>query len=101
MVWGVGFLNFLVRGEGGRGAMRAHISSFVILCRPQNRAAVRASLDALSGVEVHHCGEDGKIVAVSESEDEYQIGDMLTELQSIPGVIAANMVYHGIENESA
>lgn len=80
--------------------MSAHITSFVILCHPHSRQAVRATVAALPGVEVHHCGDDGKIVALAEGGNEQHIGDALTRLQSLPGVIAANMVYHGIaDNE--
>ena len=76
----------------------AHVSSFVVLCRPRDRDSVRAALAALPGVEVHHCGEDGKIVALAAG-DESHVGDALVRMQSVPGVIAANMVYHGAEEE--
>lgn len=77
--------------------MSAHITSFVILCRPQMRFVARDAVAALPGVEIHHCGEDGKIVAVAEGGDEFHIGDALVKMQNAPGVVAANMVYHGID----
>lgn len=78
--------------EGG-----AHITSFVILCRPQLRRGVSAAVAALPGVEVHHCGADGKIVAVAEGDDAQAMGEALMRLQDLPGVAAANMVYHGVD----
>ncbi len=77
--------------------MSAHITSFVILCHPRQRREVRDAAAALPGVEIHHCGEDGKIIALAEGANEHAIGDALLRLQSTPGVIAANMVYHGID----
>lgn len=77
----------------------AHITGFLILCRPQNRLAVSAAVAALPGVEVQHCGDDGKIAAVAESGGEEEISGAIMQLQSLPGVIAANLVYHGIDED--
>lgn len=76
--------------------MSAHISSFVVLCRPQKLGEARAAIAALPGVEIHYCG-GSKIVAIAEGGEEHHISDALAKMQDIPGVIAANMVYHGIE----
>lgn len=77
--------------------MSLHVTSFIILCRPQLRDAVKDEIAQLPGVEIHYCGEDGKIVALSEGGSEAHIGDAIAKMQSVPGVIAANMVYHGID----
>ena len=77
--------------------MSAHISSFVILCRPQERNAVSAAVADLPGVEIYHVADNGRIVALAEG-DGYHVGEALTQMQSLPGVIAANMVYHGIDD---
>ena len=77
--------------------MNMHITSFLILCRPENRHSVRAATAALPGVEIHYCGDNGKIVAVAESASESHITDALQTLQSMPGVVAANLMYHGVE----
>lgn len=79
--------------------MSAHITSFVILCRPHLRYVVRDATAALPGVEIYHCGDDGKIVALAEGDNERQVGDALVQLQTMPGVIAANMAYHGIDED--
>ena len=77
--------------------MSAHITSFVVLCRPQKVREVRAAIAAMPGVEIHYCGDGGKIVALAEGGSEHHIGDALAKLQSVPGVVAANMAYHGID----
>lgn len=77
--------------------MSAHITSFVILCRPQMRHRARDAIAELPGVEIYHCGDDGKIVAVAEGGNEFHIGDALVRMQNAPGVVAANMAYHGID----
>lgn len=80
--------------------MSVHITSFIILCRPQMHEAVRDSVADLPGVEIRYCGDNGKIVALAEGGSEAHIGDAISRMQSIPGVIAANMVYHGIDEEA-
>ena len=80
--------------------MSAHITSFVILCLPRMRFVARDAVAALPGVEIHHCGDDGKIVATAESASEIQIGDALVKMQNAPGVVAANMIYHAAEDET-
>ena len=79
--------------------LMTHISSFVILCKPQNRHAVADAVAALRGLEIHHCGSNGKIVAVAEGGTESHITQALQTLQDLPGVVAANLVYHGIDEE--
>lgn len=80
--------------------MSAHVTSFLILCRPQNSRAVAAAAATLPGVEIHHCGDDGKIVALAEGGTEAHITRALQELQDVPGVISANLVYHGIDEDT-
>lgn len=79
--------------------MSAHISSFVILCRPQQRHAVGAAVAKMPGVEIHHIADNGKIVALAEGGGAKHIGDALAQMQSLPGVVAANMVYYGVDGE--
>ncbi|MEW6690749.1 MAG: chaperone NapD, partial [Pseudomonadota bacterium] len=43
-----------------------NISGVVLRARPENVAAVRESLAALPGVEVHAASEDGRIVVTLE-----------------------------------
>ena len=51
----------------------------------------------LPGVEIYHVADNGRIVALAEGDGEH-VGYALTQMQSLPGVIAANMVYHGMDD---
>ena len=77
-----------------------HISSAVISVLPAMANAVLARLSAMQDVEVHgHAG--GKIVVVIEGKSTGEMGDRLTRIALLDGVIAANMVYEHIEQEEA
>ena len=52
-------------------------------------------LNALPGVEVHQTDADrGKIVAVLEGETLEQHGDLLRDIQDLPGVVTADLACH-------
>lgn len=78
-----------------------HITSFLILCRPQNRHSVAQAAAALPGLEVRHCGDDGKIVALAEGGTESHITTAMQRLQELPEVVAVNLVYHGVDEDDA
>ena len=73
-----------------------HISSAVILSRPEMADAVSAALGVMDGVEIH-ARQAGRIVVVIEGESAGELGGRLTEIAAIDGVIAANMVFEHIE----
>lgn len=81
--------------------MSAHISSFIILCLPEKRHTVAHAAACLPGVEIYRCSDDGKIIALAEGGHETHIAETLQTLQDLPHVIAANMVYHGIDEDSS
>jgi nitrate reductase NapD len=73
-----------------------HISSAVVSVLPGHVEKVLRELAALDVVEVHAC-ERGKIVVVIEGPDTGTLGDGLTRISFLDGVITANMVYEHIE----
>ncbi len=77
-----------------------HISSFLILCKPENRRMVADAAAALPGVEVCHSGANGKIVAIAEGGTETHITHALQTLQDLRGVVTVNLVYHGVEEST-
>lgn len=81
-------------------ARRYHVSSAVIFARPGREAAVRAALPGLAGVEVH-AAEGARIVITIEGRSTGELGDRLTEIALMDGVIAANMVFEHSEEEVA
>lgn len=77
-----------------------HISSIVVSVLPRMADDVLARLVAMPDVEVHgHQG--GKIVIVVEGSSTGAMGDCLTRIALLDGVVAANMVCEHIETEEA
>lgn len=75
-------------------------SGILVMVSPQNFAAVNNALNALEGVEVFQQEpETGRIVAVLEAEGIKAETDMLQAIKALPGVAAAEMVYHYFEDD--
>ena len=74
-----------------------HISSLLVHARPASLAAVRASLSALEGVDVHGDSESGKIVVTLETESSGRIVERLASIRDLAGVLSAVLVFHQIE----
>ena len=75
-----------------------HISSAVVSVLPAMADDVVAQLSAMRDVEVH-AHEGGKIVVVIEGASTGAMGDRLTRIALLDGVVAANMVFEHIEAE--
>jgi nitrate reductase NapD len=81
-----------------REAAYHHISSAVISTRPGHTQDVLAELSKLDGVEVH-AAQDNKIVVVIEGPNTGALGNRLTRIALLDGVITANMVYEHIDKQ--
>lgn len=75
-----------------------HISSAVISVRPGKLQDVLTELSKLDGVEVH-AARDSKVVVVIEGPNTGVLGDRLTRIALLDGVITANMVYEHIDKQ--
>lgn len=73
-----------------------HISSAVVVAMPGKEEDVVAQLSDMPSVEVHARG-NGRIVIVIEGRSTGEMGDRLTAVGRLDGVIAANMVFEHIE----
>ena len=69
-----------------------HISSAVVVVRPDAVERISASLGELDGVEVHASGNN-KIVTVIEGPTSGFLGDTLIQISAMDDVIAAHMVF--------
>lgn len=78
---------------------RHHISSAVVATMPAFTASVGAALAKMSGVEIHGAA-NGKFVIVLEGYSTGELGTTLTGISLLEGVIAANMVFEHVEEET-
>lgn len=86
--------NLLTAGSNGRH----HISSAVVLALPERREEVSLKLAAMRGVEVH-AGEGSRIVITIEGLTSGMLGETLTMISVMDGVLAANMVFEHSEDQ--
>lgn len=79
---------------------RHHISSAVVLALPERREEVSRRLAQMRGVEVH-AGEGSRIVITIEGPTSGMLGETLTTISVMDGVLAANMVFEHAEDQEA
>ena len=79
------------------------MSHSIIMCGvlvyaiPGTSESLAQDLTAMPGTEVHHKTEDGRLIVTVESDSQRKAGDVLLQLQSLPGVASASLVYHHFE----
>lgn len=74
-----------------------NISGVVVRTFPQDIDGVSRALMRLDGVEVHGANADGRLVVTVEQAGERATAEILTAMQSLPGVLSASMIYHQLE----
>lgn len=75
-----------------------HVSSAIVVVRPERMTVVQEQLASMDGVEVH-AAEGGKVVVVIEGGSTGALGARLSEMSLLEGVVAANMVFEHVEFE--
>jgi nitrate reductase NapD len=75
---------------------RHYISSAVVIALPAKLAAVRTSLESMTGVEIH-AAEGSRVVVTIEGPTSGSLGETLVQMSLLDGVLAANMVYEHVE----
>ena len=83
------------------GKPQAHIASMVVQCLPEKLTATANRLCAIDDVDVPERDERGKLVVLIEAADESILMSRIGQIESTPGVISANLVYHQIDTEEA
>ncbi|SMH30569.1 chaperone NapD [Mesorhizobium australicum] len=79
---------------------RHHISSAVVVALPERRAELSELLAAMRGVEVH-ASEGSRVVITIEGPTSGMLGETLTAISAMDGVLAANMVFEHAEDQEA
>lgn len=77
-----------------------HLSSLVVHARPERLAEVSAALTR-EGCEVHGEHPAGKLVITLETATQGVLSETLTRIQLLPGVLAATLVFHHVEERSS
>ncbi len=75
-----------------------HISSLIVYCDTASKEAARATIEALSGVEVHAIDECGKLIVVIEANSEAETLAHIDRINEIKGVYSTALVYHHCES---
>jgi nitrate reductase NapD len=86
----------LLRGQFA--APQCHIASLVVQCLPEKLEKTCSLIESLPSTEVPKRGEKGKFVVLLEMESEADLLDRITEIETMPGVISANLAYHQIDD---
>lgn len=71
-----------------------NISGVLVKAYPKNISTIKQALATMVGVEVHGNNDDGRIVITVEDISANNISDTLNEIQGVPGVLSAAMIYH-------
>ena len=79
---------------------RHHISSAVVLAQPDVREEVAQRLADIRGVEVH-ASKGSRIIITIEGPTSGMLGETLTTISVMEGVLAANMVFEHSEDQEA
>lgn len=72
-----------------------HISSAVVVTRPELTDKVALMVSTLDGVEVH-ASQSGKIVIVIEGPHSGALGETLIRISAMEDVLAAHMVFEQV-----
>ena len=79
-----------------------NLSGILIISTPSEIDALIDSLNAMSGVEVHHIDRDNnKLIVVQEAEAIHKEVDGLKQIKKLPGIVLAEMVYHYLADDES
>ena len=76
-----------------------NISSVLVNARSDLLPQVQENLVALNGVEVHAATEEGRLIVTIEADSDQAVANMFEEINHLPGVLSASMVYHQTESD--
>ncbi len=74
-----------------------NISGVLVKAYPEKIVTIEKILASMNGVEVHGNNDDGRIVITVEDKSANNITDTLVQIQDVPGVLSAAMIYHQFE----
>ncbi len=77
------------------------LSSILVYTVPDNVSALQAQISAIPYLEVHYqCHDSGRLVVIQEADNEEAAMAGLQGIKGLPKVMAAEMVYHYVDEGS-
>ncbi len=76
-----------------------NISSVLVNARANLMTQVQIGLATLNGVEIHAATEEGRLIVTIEADSDQAVANMFEEINHLPGVLSASMVYHQYESD--
>ncbi|GIL05899.1 nitrate reductase formation protein NapD [Betaproteobacteria bacterium PRO7] len=72
-----------------------NFSGIVVSADPSHFDAVVAALEAVPGIEVHHCDRiSARLIVVQEAADVHAEVEGFRRIRALPHVLGADLVYH-------
>ena len=79
-----------------------HIASLVVTTIPEHRTCIEHNLRRLERVDVHSNPDEQvhKIIVIAEAKSEAELSRLLSRIESLDGVLTANLIFHQSEKNS-
>ena len=90
-----------LRLEAPAQADECHISSLLVHVRPERQQEIAALIADLPGAELAPSPKPGRLILTLETANTFEIMERLEAINSMPGVVAAALVYHQWEAAEA
>jgi nitrate reductase NapD len=78
-----------------------NIAGVLVHAYPGKTESVKAELQALEGVELHHVTDDGRFIVTVEDAGDTLCDDTIVALEKLPGIASAALTYHYSEPEES
>jgi nitrate reductase NapAB chaperone NapD len=84
--------------SGKLAAPQCHIASLVVQCLPDKLEKTCSLIESLPATEIPARAESGKFVVLLEMESEAELLGRISEIESMSGVISANLAFHQVDD---
>jgi periplasmic nitrate reductase NapD len=74
-----------------------HVASLIVQARPERLSEVEAAIRTLPSAEISASDAIGKLVVTLEAASERPIARALDQINAMPGVLSATLVYHEVD----
>jgi len=78
-----------------------NICGVLVHAHPDRVAEVASALERMPGIDLHHRAEGARLIVTVEDTAAATAIDGLAAIHTLPGVVAATLVYHHCEPDDA